>query len=161
MNLSLDSSSTESDVFNVERSLEEVSPIKNNTRWDPQFGGAIRSYGKRGNHNLFRRLSGTTNCDARLRLQRATVPYGFGSQHPIVPTRLNGLNWPPNPFNVLATMAVIQADETCSPQSPELSIPSPISTTPMNVITIEGWHTTHTTTDNATFYTDDEPRREY
>ena len=28
----------------------------------------------------------------------------------------------------------------------------------MNVSTIEGWDTTHTTTDDATFYTDDEPR---
>ena len=31
----------------------------------------------------------------------------------------------------------------------------------MNVSTIEGWDTTHTTTDDATFYTDDEPRRVY
>ena len=31
----------------------------------------------------------------------------------------------------------------------------------MNVSTIEGCDTTHTTTDDATFYTDDEPRRVY
>ena len=58
-------------------------------------------------------------------------------------------------------MAVIQADEVYSPQSPEPSIPSAISTPPMNVSTIEGWDTTHTTTDDATFYTNDEPRRVY
>ena len=29
----------------------------------------------------------------------------------------------------------------------------------MNVSTIEGWETTHTTTDDAMFHTDDEPRR--
>ena len=59
-------------------------------------------------------------------------------------------------------MAVIPVDdEHYSPQSPEPSIPSPISTPPMNVSTIEGWDTTYTTTDNDTFYTDDEPRRVY
>ena len=90
-----------------------------------------------------------------------TIPYGFGSQHSIVPPSLNGPNLLPNPFNVLATMAVIQADETYTPQSPETSIPSPFSTPPMNVSTIEGWYTTHKTADDATFYTDDEPKRVY
>ena len=33
-----------------------------------QIFGAIRSYSKGGNHNLFRRLSRTTNCDGRFRL---------------------------------------------------------------------------------------------
>ena len=36
------------------------------------------------------------------------IPYGNGSQQPIVPPSLSDLNWPPNPFNVLATMAVVQ-----------------------------------------------------
>ena len=90
-----------------------------------------------------------------------TIPYGFGSQQPIVPPSFNDLNLPPNPFNVLATMAVVRVDDANIPHSPEPSIPSPISTPPMNVSTIEGWDTTHTTTDNATFYTDDEPRRVY
>ena len=67
-----------------------------------------------------------------------TAPYGFGSQHPIIPPSLNDFNLSPNPFNVLATMAVIRADEEYSPQSPEPSIPSPISTPPINVNTIEG-----------------------
>ena len=84
-------------------------------------------------------------------------PYGFGSQHPIVPLSLNYLNLPPNPFNVLA----VPADDAYSFQSPEPSVPSPISTPPMNVSTTEGWETTHTTTDDATFYNDDEPRRVY
>ena len=89
----------------------------------------------------------------------ATIPYGFGSQHPIVPPSLTDLNMPPNPFIVLATMAVIWVDEQYSPQSPDLTITSPISTPPMNVSTIECWETTHTTTDDATFYTDKKPRR--
>ena len=87
-----------------------------------------------------------------------TIPYGFGSQQPIVPPSLNDLNLPPNPFNVLATLAIIRADDAYSPQSLETTIPSPISTPPMNFSIIEGWDTTHTTTDEATFYTDDEPR---
>ena len=89
------------------------------------------------------------------------MPYGFGNQQPIVPPSLNDFNLPPNPFNVLATMAVIPVDDEYSPQSSEPTIPSPFSTPPMNVGTIEGWDTTHTTTDNDTFYTDDEPRRVY
>ena len=48
------------------------------------------------------------------------------------------LNVPPNLFNVLATMAMIRLDEEYSPQSPEPSIPSPISAPPMIVSTIEG-----------------------
>ena len=90
-----------------------------------------------------------------------TIPYGFGNQQPIVPPSLNDLNLPPNPFSVLETMAVIRVDDEYSPQSLEPTIPSPISTPPMTVSTIEGWDTTHTTTDNDTFYTDDEPRRVY
>ena len=78
-----------------------------------------------------------------------------------MPPSLNDLNLPPNPFNALATLAVNRADDAYSHQSPEPSIPSPISTPPMNVNTIEGWDATHTTTNDATFYTSDEPRRVY
>ena len=91
-----------------------------------------------------------------------TFPYAFGAQHPIVPPSLNDLNLPPKRFNVLATMAVIQQDQEQSPQSPEPCDPSPISTPPMNVSTIDDWDTTHTTTDNNTFYSsDNDPRRVY
>ena len=95
-----------------------------------------------------------------------TMPYGFGLQLPIVPPSLNDLNLPPNPFNILATMAVVDYTEDdnndgYSHQSPEQSDPSPISTPPMNVSTFDNWETTHTTTDDNTFYSDDEPRRIY
>ena len=91
-----------------------------------------------------------------------TFPYAFGTQHPIVPTSLNDLNLPPNPFNVLATMAVIQQDQEDSPQPPEPSDPPPISTPPMNLSTIEGWETPQTTTDDNTFYSsENEPRPVY
>ena len=91
-----------------------------------------------------------------------TFLYVFGTQHPIVPPSLNDLNLPPNPFNVLATMAVVQQDQEDSPQSPEPSDPSPISTPPKILSTIEGWETPHTTTDDYTFYSsENEPRRVY
>ena len=40
-----------------------------------------------------------------------TMPYGFGRQLPIVPPSLNDLNLLPNPFNILATMAVVNQTE--------------------------------------------------
>ena len=89
-----------------------------------------------------------------------TFPYAFGTQHPLVPPSLNDLNLPPNPFNVLATMAVIEQDQEDSSQSTEPSDPSPISTPPMNLSTIEGWETPHTIADDNTFYSsENEPRR--
>ena len=91
-----------------------------------------------------------------------TFPYAFGAQHPIVPPSLNDLNLPPKPFNVLATMALIQQDQEQSPQSPEPSDPSPISTPPMKASTIDDGDTIHTTTDDNTFYSsDNDPRRVY
>ena len=94
------------------------------------------------------------------------MPYGFGRQLPIVPPSLNDLNLPPNPFNILATMAVVNHTEddndyNYSPRSPEPSKPSPISTPPMNVSTFDSWETSYTTTDDNTFYSSGEPRTFY
>ena len=74
---------------------------------------------------------------------------------------LKDLNLAPNLFNVLATLAVIQPDDENNPQSPELSHPSPVSTPPVNLNTIEGWETAHTATDDNTFCSEDEPARVY
>ena len=91
------------------------------------------------------------------------MPYGFGRQVPIVLTSLNDLNLPPNPFNILATMAVVnhEHDYIYSPQSPEPSEPSPKSTPPMNVSTFDSWETSYTTTEDNTFCSSDEPWRIY
>ena len=104
----------------------------------------------------------TINSDSN----EPTLPYGFGRQLPIVPPSLNDLNLPHNPFNILATMAVANYtddanDDNYSPQSPELSGPSPISTPPMNVSAFNSWETSYTTTDDDTFHSSDEPRRIY
>ena len=48
-----------------------------------------------------------------------------------------------------------------SPQSPEPSEPSSISTPPMNISTFNSWETSYTTTDNDTFHSSDEPRKIY
>ena len=162
MKVSLDSSSTESDVFYVERSSEEGSPIRNNTPAiliSTELSGALE-------RKLFT-ISSVASPELRIvrpdsDFNDTTIPYGFGSQQPIVPSSLNDLNLPPNPFNVLTTMPVIRQDQQDSPQSPEPSDLSPMSTPPTNVSTIEGWETPHTTTDDNTFYSSEkEPRRVY
>ena len=161
MNLSLDSSSTESDVFYVEQSSIEGSPIQNNTP------AILNSTGISGAiEREVITISSVASPEPRIVTldsdsNDATTPYGFGSQQPIVPRSLNDLNLPPNPFNVPATLAVVRVDDAYSHHSPEPSIPSPISTPPMNVSAFNSWETTHTTTDDATIYTDDEPRRVY
>ena len=95
-----------------------------------------------------------------------TIPYGFGRELPIVHSSLDDLNLPPNPFNILATMAIVNHtgdanDHNYSPQSPEPSEPSPISTPPMNVSAFASWETSYTTTDNDTFHSSEEPRKIY
>ena len=80
----------------------------------------------------------TINSDSN----EPTMPYGFGRQLPIIPPSLNDLNLPPNPFDILTKMVVVNQengfDENYSPQSPGPSEPSPISTPPINVSPIDG-----------------------
>ena len=95
-----------------------------------------------------------------------TMPYGFGRQLPVIPPSLKDLNLPPNPFIILATMAVASSteetnDDNCSPQSPDPSELPPISTPPMNVSAFNSWETSYTTTNDDTFHSSDEPRRIY
>ena len=94
------------------------------------------------------------------------MPYGFGRQLPIIRPSLNDLNLPPKPFNSLATMADASNteetnDDNYSPQSPDPSELSPISTPPMNVSAFNSWETSYTTTNDDTFHSSDEPRRIY
>ena len=122
MNLSLDSSSTESDVFYLDRSSEGGSPIKNNT---PAILNSTELSGAMAKETI--KISSVASPEPRIVTidsdsNDSTITYGFGSQHPIVPPSLNELNLPSNPFNVLATMAVIQAEDDYSPQLLEPSI---------------------------------------
>ena len=160
-NLSL-ISSTDSHVFYVEQSLAEGSPVRFNTPAtlnSTQLSGAIDPEAIT--------ISSVASPEPQIVTidsdsNEPTFPYAFRTQQPKVPPSLNDLNLPPNPFNVLATMAVNQQHQADSPQSPRPSEPSPISTPPMNLSTIEGWETPHTTTDDNTFYSSgNEPRRVY
>ena len=91
-----------------------------------------------------------------------TIPSGYGSHNPITPSSLNDLKLPPISFNILATTVVTPRvrwyDERDSPQSPESSDPSPISTRPMTFNTIEG---RNTSSDAGTYHSEDEPRKLY
>ena len=163
-NISFDS--TDSDVFYVEQISNEPSPERNNL---PD----ILNSTERSEHHATRMPSISTIASPQPLIftinddsNEPTIPYDFGRQLPIVPPSLNDLHLPPNPFNILATMAIANNtgdanDNKYSPQSPEPSKPSPISTPPMNVSVFNSWETSYTTTDNDTFYSSDEPRRIY
>ena len=163
-NISLDS--TDSDVFYVEQISNEPSPRRNNspnilnsTEPPEQHTGRMPS------------VSSIASAEPRIftiddESNEPTMPYGFGRQLPIIPLSLNDLNLSPNPFNILATMAVAKIteeanDDNYSPQSHEPSELSPISTPPMNVCDFNSWETSYTTTNDDTFYSSDEPRRIY
>ena len=123
-NLSLDSSPTESDVFYMDRSSEEGSPITNNTPAvlnSPDLSGAMATQ--------------TASLEPRSvpiysNFNQPTFPYWFGNQEPIMPPSLNVLNLPYNPFNLLPTMVVIRKDKEYSRESMEPSGPSLASTPP-------------------------------
>ena len=135
-NISLDS--TDSDVFYVEQTSNEPSPRRNNS---PD----IFSSTEQSEYHAARMPSISTIASPQPYIftinddsNEPTIPYGFGRQLPIVPPSLNDLNLPPNPFNMLAKMAIANNtedanDNNYSPESPESSELSPISTPPMNV----------------------------
>ena len=163
-NISL--ASDDSDVFYVEQSSTEPSPQTHN---NPDIFNSTKLSG----HHTARMPSVSSIASPQPQIitinddsNEPTMPYGFGRQLPIVPPSLNDLNLPPNPFNILATMAVVHQtqntqDDNYSPQSPQPSELSSISTPPMNVSAFNSWETSYTSTDNNTFYTRDEPRRVY
>ena len=161
-NVSIDS--TDSDVFCLEQISNEPSPQRNNSPY-------ILNSTELSEHHATRMPSISTIASPQPYIftinddsNEPTIPYGFGRQLPIVPPSRSDLNLPPNPLNILATMAIANNtedanDDNYSPHSPEPSDPSPITTPPMNVSAFNTWETSYTTTDNDTFYSSDEPRR--
>ena len=166
MALNSSMNSTDSDVFYVEQSSNDQSVPKPNT---PILFNSTEISGDDTREIIS--LSSIASPEPQIVTinddsNEITMPYAFGRQLPIVPPSLNDLNLPPNPFNILATMAVVHPiqstpDDNYSPQSPEPSELSSISTPPMNVSAFNSWETSYTSTDNNTFYTSDEPRRVY
>ena len=132
----------------------------------PQFNRDIKQQYPGSDNNIIHCIAWTINRYNWLWFQWTNNAIWIWTQQPIVPPSFNDLNLPPNPFKLLPTMAVANPkagghDGNYSPQSLEHSEPSPISTPPMNLSTIEGRETPHTTTDDITFYCDDETRRIY
>ena len=166
MSSSISLASTDSDVFYVEQLSDEPSPRRNDS--PDKLNSTERS-----EHQAARMPSISTIASPQPYIStindnsnEPTIPYGFGRQLSIVPQSLNDLNLPPNPFNILAKMAIANNtgdanDDNYSPQSPEPSELSPISTPPMNVSAFNSWETSYTTTDNNTCYSSDQPRRIY
>ena len=158
--------SDDSDVFYVEQSSTETSPQRHNT---PNILNSTET--SEQHTTRMPSISSIASPEPRIFTidddsNEPTTPYAFGRQLPIVPPSLNDLNLPPNSFNILATMAVVHPTQNThgdnySPQAPEPSELSSISTPPMNVSAFNSWETSYTTTDNDTFYTSDEPRRVY
>ena len=109
-------SSTDSDVFYVEQSSPERSPIRHNT---PIILNSTQLSGTMDPETIT--ISSVDSPEPQIVTiesdsNEPTFPYAFVAQHPIMPPSLNDLNLPANPFNVLATMAAIQQDQEDSPQ---------------------------------------------
>ena len=162
----LSSNSTDSDVFYVEQSSNDQSIPRPNT---PIVLNSTEISGDDTREMIS--MSSIASPEPQIVTidddpNDPTMPHGFGRQLPIVSPSLNDLNLPPNPFNILATMAVVHSiqnthDDNYSPQSLEPSELSSISTPPKNVSAFNNWETSYTSTDDNTFYTSDEPRRVY
>ena len=114
-NTSIDS--TESDVFFVEQISNEPSPQRHNS---PNI---LNSSALSANHTAGMPSVSSIACHEPQIVtlnddsNELTMPYGFKRQLPIVPPSLNDLNQPPNPFTILATMAVVNQrnDDNYSP----------------------------------------------
>ena len=92
----MNSTSTESDVFYVERSSEEGSPAPNNT---PAVLNSTQLSGAMAKETTT--ISFVASLEPLIvtidsNSNEPTIPYGFGNQHPIVPPNRNDLNLPPN-----------------------------------------------------------------
>ena len=164
MAFNLSPNSTDSDVFYVEQSSNDQSVPRPNT---PIVLNSTEISGDDTREMIS--ISSMASPEPQIVTidedsNEPTMPYGFGRQLPIIIPSLNNLNLPSNPFIILATMAVASNteetnDDNYSPQSPDPSDLSSISTPPMNVSAFNSWGTSYTTTDDETFHSSDEPRR--
>ena len=99
--------SSDSEVFYLEQMSKKPSPLMNNS---PNI-----LYSTEISHTYTARMPSVSSVASpefqiftiNDNSNKRTMPYGFGRQLPIVPPNLNDLNLPPNPFNILNTMAVL------------------------------------------------------
>ena len=157
---------TDSDVFYVEQSSNDQSISRPNT---PSVLNSTEVSGDDTREMIS--ISSIASPEPQIvtiddNSNEPTMPYGFGRQLSIFPPSLNDWNLPLNPFNILATMAVASNteetnDDNYSPQLPDPSELSPISTPPMNVSAFNSWEMSYTTTNDDTFHSSVEPRGIY
>ena len=107
-NVSIDS--MDSDVFFVEQLSNEPSPQRNNS---PNILNSTEL--SQASSTELRTVSSIASPEPQIVTlnddsNHPTMPCGFGRQLPIIPPSLNNLNLPPNPFNILATMAVVNQE---------------------------------------------------
>ena len=133
MTSNISMASDDSDVFYVEQSSIELSPQRHNT---PNILNSTEI----SEQHTTRVPSILSIASPEPRIftidddsNEPTMLYGFGRQLPTVPPKPDDLNLPPNPFNISNTMAIVTQtrnnNEQYSPESPEPSLPSPISNT--------------------------------
>ena len=104
-NISIDS--VDSDAFFVEQISKEPSPLRNNS---PNILNSTEiSHTQTAEMPLVSSIASPEpqNLTIHDKSNEPTMPYGFGRQLPIVALSLNDLNLSLNPFNILATMAVV------------------------------------------------------
>ena len=116
--------SVDSDAFFVEQISNEPSPQRNNS---PNILNSIET--SQSHTAGMPSVSPIASPEHQILTihddsNESTIPYGFERQLPIVPSSLNDLNLPPNPFTILATMALVNHteygdDDNYSPQSPK------------------------------------------
>ena len=100
--------SMDSDVFFVEQFSNEPSPQRNNS---PKIRNSTEPSGTHTREMAIIFWVATSEPDVVTLDDDSndpTFPYEFGAQQPIVSPSLNNLNLPPNPFNTLAAMMVVQ-----------------------------------------------------
>ena len=144
---------TNSDIFYAEQLSGEQSTKRNNT---PENPNSTELSGAHASKNII--FSSVASPDPHI-ITINSVSKRYGRQDPIIPPSLIAVNLTPNPFNILATVAVApptvrECDEKEGPQSPVPTEISSISTPLMANSNEERWETS---SDAGTFYSDDEP----
>ena len=126
MAYNLSTNSIDFDVFYVEKSSNDPSLPRPNTP-------IVLNYTEMSNNDTREMISlsyiaspGPQILTIDSDLNERTIPYRFGRQLPIIQPSPNDLNLPPNPFNILATMAPVNPTgvglyKNHIPQSPEPS----------------------------------------
>ena len=117
----LDSISTDSNVFYVERSSGEDTPARNNTP-----AALTTNQRSRAMARELITVSSIASLEPQIMTKESdsnkpTIPCGYARQVPIIPLSLNDLNLPLDPFSVMTSLSLAPITEA---QLPNARIPS-------------------------------------